>query len=74
MAAHTLKSSAPVASKEEAMEKFSFAEYFGEINALADLQFMPGEKPYVDRPSASPEPKELMLLSRLQRAQDRASR
>jgi hypothetical protein len=43
MAAHTLKSSAPVASKEEAMEKFSFAEYFGEINALADLQFMPGD-------------------------------
>jgi hypothetical protein len=30
------------------MEGFSFAEYFAEINTLADLQFMPGEKPYID--------------------------
>jgi heterodisulfide reductase subunit D len=43
------------------MESFSFAKYFGEINALADIQFMPGEKPYIDRPSAAPEPKELLL-------------
>src|SRR5262245_1737030 len=43
------------------MEKFPFADYFGEINTLADLQFMPGEKPYVDRPSAAPQPKELLL-------------
>jgi heterodisulfide reductase subunit D len=43
------------------MTHFSFAKYFGEINILADLQFMPGERPYIDRPSATPEPKELLL-------------
>ncbi|HUC65330.1 MAG TPA: (Fe-S)-binding protein [Stellaceae bacterium] len=43
------------------MTGFPFAEYFGEINTLADLQFMPGEKPYIDRPAAAPEPKELLL-------------
>jgi Fe-S oxidoreductase len=43
------------------METFSFAKYFGEINTLADLQFVPGEKPYIDRPSAGPEPKDLLL-------------
>jgi len=43
------------------METFSFAKYFGEINTLADLQFMPGEKPFIDRPSAAPEPKDLLL-------------
>jgi len=44
------------------MAAFSFAKYFGEINVLADLQFMPGEKPYIDRPSAgAPEPKDLLL-------------
>jgi Fe-S oxidoreductase len=43
------------------METFSFAKYFGEINILADLQSMPGEKPYIDRPSAAPEPKDLLL-------------
>jgi heterodisulfide reductase subunit D len=43
------------------MEAFSFAKYFGEINILADLQSMPGEKPYIDRPSAAPEPKDLLL-------------
>jgi Fe-S oxidoreductase len=43
------------------METFSFGKYFGEINILADLQFMPGEKPYIDRPSAVPEPKDLLL-------------
>ena len=43
------------------MAGFPFAEYFGEINTLADLQFMPGERPYIDRPSAAPEPKELLL-------------
>ena len=43
------------------MAKFPFAEYFGEINTLADLQFMPGERPYIDRPSAMREPKELLL-------------
>jgi len=43
------------------VETFSFAKYFGEINILADLQFMPGEKPYIDRPSAAPEPKDLLL-------------
>jgi heterodisulfide reductase subunit D len=43
------------------MEAFSFAKYFGEINILADLQFMPGEKPYLDRPSAAPEQKDLLL-------------
>jgi Fe-S oxidoreductase len=48
-------------AKGSAMEKFSFSDYFGEINMLADLQFMPGEKAYVDRPSAAPEPKELLL-------------
>jgi Fe-S oxidoreductase len=35
--------------------------YFAEINALADLQFMPGEKPYIDRPSAARERKDLLL-------------
>jgi Fe-S oxidoreductase len=43
------------------METFSFAKYFGEINILADLQFMPGEKPYIDRPSAAPARKDLLL-------------
>lgn len=43
------------------METFSFAKYFGEVNVLADLQFMPGEKPYVDRPGAAPEPRDLLL-------------
>jgi heterodisulfide reductase subunit D len=43
------------------MKAFSFAKYFGEINVLADLQFMPGEKPYIDRPSAVRERKDLLL-------------
>ena len=43
------------------MEVFSFAKYFGEINILADLQFMPGDKPYIDRPSAAPEREDLLL-------------
>ena len=43
------------------MATFSFAKYFGEINMLADLQFMPGDKPYIDRPSVAPEPKDLLL-------------
>jgi heterodisulfide reductase subunit D len=43
------------------MESFSFAEYFAEINTLADLQFMPGEKPYIDRPAAAPDQKDLLL-------------
>jgi len=44
------------------MSTFPFAKYFGEINVLADLQFMPGEKPYIDRPgAATPEPKDLLL-------------
>jgi heterodisulfide reductase subunit D len=43
------------------MEPFSFAKHFGEIGILADLQFMPGEKPYIDRPSSLPEPKDLLL-------------
>lgn len=43
------------------MSDFSFAKYFGDINILADMQFMPGEKPYIDRPSVAPEPKDLLL-------------
>ena len=43
------------------MGNFSFSKYFGDINMLADLQFMPGEKPYIDRPSAAFEPKDLLL-------------
>ena len=43
---------------DSAMETFSFGSYFAEINTLADLQFMPGEKPYIDRPSAPTERKE----------------
>jgi len=43
------------------MEDFSFAKYFGEINTLADLQFMPGEKPFIDRPSAPFSQKEMLL-------------
>jgi hypothetical protein len=30
------------------MGSFSFSRYLGGINILADLQFMPGEKPYID--------------------------
>jgi heterodisulfide reductase subunit D len=44
-----------------AMPGFPFAEYFGEINTLADLQFAPGERPFIDRPAAAPEPKDLLL-------------
>ena len=43
------------------MKTFSFGRYFAEINVLADLQFMPGEKPYIDRPSAPPDRKDLLL-------------
>jgi len=43
------------------MENFSFGRYFAEINTLAELQFMPGEKPYIDRPSAAPDQKDLLL-------------
>ena len=43
------------------METFSFGRYFAEINTLADLQFMPGEKPYIDRPSVPSEQKDLLL-------------
>jgi hypothetical protein len=43
------------------MEAFSFAKYFSEIKMLADLQFMPGDKPYLERPSAAPERKGLLL-------------
>ena len=43
------------------MKTFSIGRYFAEINTLANLQFMPGEKPYIDRPSATPEPKDLLL-------------
>jgi hypothetical protein len=43
------------------MGDFSFANYFADINLLADLQFMPGEKPIIDRPPAAYEPKDLLL-------------
>ncbi|HUN45093.1 MAG TPA: heterodisulfide reductase-related iron-sulfur binding cluster [Stellaceae bacterium] len=43
------------------MEPFSFAKYFGEVNVLADLQSMPDGRPYIDRPAAAPEPKDLLL-------------
>ena len=43
------------------MERYAFGSYFAEINTLADLQFMPGEKPYIDRPSADVKPKNLLL-------------
>ena len=43
------------------MAGFSFAKYFGDINLLADLQFLPGEKPFIDRPSTAHEPKDLLL-------------
>jgi hypothetical protein len=43
------------------MEMFSFGRYFAEINTFADLQFMPGEKPYIDRPSAPTDRKDLLL-------------
>ena len=43
------------------MKAFSIGRYFAEINTLTNLQFMPGEKPYIDRPSAVPEPKDLLL-------------
>ncbi len=42
-------------------DKFPFARYFGEVNILADLQFPPGEKPYVDRAPGDPAPKDLLL-------------
>jgi Fe-S oxidoreductase len=40
---------------------FPFAQYFGEINILAALQFAPGEKEFADRPPADPQPKDLLL-------------
>ena len=43
------------------MAGFSYAKYFGDINLLADLQFMPGEKAFIDRPSAACEQKDLLL-------------
>ena len=54
------------------MEAFSFAKYFGDINILADLQFMPGDKPYLDRPSAT-RTEGLAALPRLQCATNRPS-
>jgi Fe-S oxidoreductase len=38
-----------------------FAQYFGDINVLAALQFRPGDKPYADRPPVNPEPRDLLL-------------
>ncbi len=43
------------------MGQFSYSKYFEEINTLADLQFMPGDKPYIDRPTAANELKDLLL-------------
>jgi heterodisulfide reductase subunit D len=43
------------------MKRYAFGSYFAEINTMADLQFMPGEKPYIDRPSADIQPKDLLL-------------
>lgn len=42
---------------------FPFGEYFGEVRILADLQFRPGEKPYLDRPpkAADARPAEFLL-------------
>ena len=37
--------------------KFTFAKYFGEINFLAALQFLPHEKRNFDRPPTNPEQK-----------------
>jgi len=44
------------------MGPFPFAKYFGEINLLADLQFMPGDKPYIDRPSVGAAAQKELLL------------
>ena len=41
--------------------KFPFAQYFGEINVLAALQFEPGVRPYFGRPPNAPEPQDLLL-------------
>ena len=41
--------------------KFPFATYFGEMNLLAALQFLPQEKPLFDRPPTNPQPKDLLL-------------
>jgi Fe-S oxidoreductase len=41
--------------------RFPFAQYFGDINVLAALQFKPGEKPYADRPPAGAQSKDLLL-------------
>jgi hypothetical protein len=46
---------------DEMTAKFPFAKYFGEVNILAALQFLPDEKPYFDRPPADPEQKDLLL-------------
>lgn len=42
-------------------DKFPFAKYFTEVNILAALQFMPGEKPFDDRPPGAPQEKDLLL-------------
>src|SRR5215469_9001280 len=41
--------------------KFPFATYFGEMNLLAALQFLPDEKSHFDRPPTNPEQKDLLL-------------
>ena len=37
------------------------SSYFAQINTLASLQFMPGERPYIDRPAAAGARKDLLL-------------
>jgi hypothetical protein len=43
------------------MPGFPFGKYFGEIRVLAALQQPDGARPYIDRPPAIPEPKDLLL-------------
>jgi len=41
--------------------KFPFATYFGEMNLLAALQFLPDEKSHFDHPPTNPGQKDLLL-------------
>ena len=41
--------------------RFPYAKYFSEVTLLAALQIRRGQKPYLDRPPASPEQKDLLL-------------
>ena len=43
------------------MERTALGTDYAEINMLAALQFMPGERPYIDRSGSEPDTRELLL-------------